>query len=88
MAQRPSYQRGVQQLLQRAARARFVVMCSEEDPRRCHRHRLLEATLRDCGVAVLHIRKDGSLESIDPAAEAAVETTSTSPQLTLPEFAA
>jgi hypothetical protein len=88
MAQRPPYQRGIDQLLERAACGPFALMCSEEDPRRCHRHRLLEPSLRERGVAVRHIRKDGSLESIDPAAEAAGDTTITSPQLTLPEFAA
>jgi hypothetical protein len=67
MARKASYQEGVQQLVAEAADGPVVVMCSEEDPRRCHRHHLLEPSLRELGVAVLHIRRDGSLETINPA---------------------
>jgi uncharacterized protein (DUF488 family) len=81
MARLPWYQEGIQQLVMRAAKSPTSIMCSEEDPRRCHRHRLIEPSLREQGVTVLHIRKDGSLESIDSA-----ETTippAASPQLAL-----
>lgn len=47
-----------------AARAhRVAILCAEEDPARCHRHRLIAAYLRrqHPEVAVRHIRKDGSL---------------------------
>jgi uncharacterized protein (DUF488 family) len=67
MAQKASYQDGVQQLVADAADGPVVVMCSEEDPRRCHRHHLIEPSLRELGVMVLHIRRDGSLETINPA---------------------
>ncbi len=67
MARQASYQDGVRQLLANAADGPIVVMCSEEDPRRCHRHHLLEPSLRELGAAVLHIRRDGCLETIDPA---------------------
>ena len=67
MARRTPYQDGVQQLLVHAAGGPIVVMCSEEDPRRCHRHHLIEHSLREHGVAVLHIRRDGILETIEPA---------------------
>jgi len=66
MSRQASYQDGVRQLLANAASGRVVVMCSEEDPRRCHRHHLLEPSLREFGAAVLHIRRDGYLETIDP----------------------
>lgn len=67
LARQASYQDGVRQLLANATDGPVVVMCSEEDPRRCHRHHLLEPSLRELGAAVLHIRRDGNLESIDPA---------------------
>jgi hypothetical protein len=67
MSRQASYQDGVRQLLANAADGPVVVMCSEEDPRRCHRHHLLEPSLRELGAAVLHIRRDGCLETIDPA---------------------
>lgn len=72
MARQTFYQEGVRQLLANAADGSVVVMCSEEDPRRCHRHHLLEPSLRELGVAVQHIRRDGCLETIDLA-----ETTTT-----------
>lgn len=65
MARQGWYRDGVRQLLENAADAPTVVMCSEEDPRRCHRHHLIEQTLRERGVCVLHIRRDGILETID-----------------------
>ena len=81
MARLTSFQDGVRLLLANAADGPVVVMCSEEDPRRCHRHHLLEPSLRELGVAVLHIRRDGWLETIDPA-----ETTpATSHRATCPE---
>jgi Protein of unknown function, DUF488 len=67
MSRQASYQEGVRQLLANAANGPVVVMCSEEDPRRCHRHHLLEPSLRELGATVLHIRRDGYLETIDPA---------------------
>ena len=74
MARRTSYQAGVQRLLENAADGPTVVMCSEEDPRRCHRHHLIEHSLRDRGVSVRHIRRDGGLETIDPADAAPSES--------------
>ena len=86
MARRPVYQQGVRGLLEIAASGRTVIMCSEEDPRRCHRHRLIERSLRELDVAVLHIRRDGSLETIDLEEPEAGEVPS--PQLALKGFAA
>lgn len=81
VAQRPWYQGGVRQLLETAALGILAIMCSEEDPRRCHRHHLLEATLREQGAEVLHIRRDGSLETIEPDDPA--PSAAPSPQLAL-----
>jgi hypothetical protein len=67
MARQAFYQDGVRQLFANATDGSVVVMCSEEDPRRCHRHHLLEPSLRQLGAVVLHIRRDGGLEAIDPA---------------------
>lgn len=67
MARQAWYQEGVRLLLDEAARGLTAVLCSEEDPRRCHRHRLIEPSLRERGVNVLHIRADGALETIGAA---------------------
>lgn len=50
------YQRGIRRLLEIAAGAPTAILCSEEDPARCHRHRLISQTLLAMGVEVLHIR--------------------------------
>jgi uncharacterized protein (DUF488 family) len=60
MAQTPDYQAGVDRLLELARAERVAVMCSEGDPRRCHRHLLITQTLLDRGVRVLHIQPDGT----------------------------
>jgi uncharacterized protein (DUF488 family) len=84
LACQPWYQAGIVQLLAVAQGGATAMMCSEEDPRRCHRHRLIEPSLRERGATVIHIRADGSLETIDtPETEAAVVP---SPQLVLALF--
>lgn len=45
-----------------AARTRLVLVCAEEDPRRCHRRFLLTPPLEGRGVEVLHVRGDGAVE--------------------------
>jgi uncharacterized protein (DUF488 family) len=60
----PLFQSGVEQLLQLAAGQRTAMMCSEEDPRVCHR-RLLIARVLGPKVSIVHIRGDGRLESDD-----------------------
>jgi uncharacterized protein (DUF488 family) len=54
---------GVDQLVQLAGQRSVAIMCAEEDPLRCHRRRLVAPALEQHGVAVLHIRGDGRLQS-------------------------
>lgn len=56
------YQVGIARLLEYATESRTAIMCSEEDPNRCHRHKLIAQTLLERGSAVLHIRGDGRIE--------------------------
>jgi uncharacterized protein (DUF488 family) len=63
--QRPWYQRGIHQLMATALHQRTVLLCSEEDPLRCHRHHLVARSLIDVGVRVLHIRHSGELEDAE-----------------------
>lgn len=84
MAQQPWYQEGLQRLMMTAASGTTAIMCSEEDPRRCHRHRLIERTLSGRGVLVEHIRGDGRLETI--LAEEPAPREAPNPQLTLAGF--
>lgn len=57
----PSFQEGISQLLDLAKNERVVIMCSEEDPNKCHRHHLIGKYLVDQGIEVLHIRAEGEL---------------------------
>jgi len=57
-----AYQRGIEQLLDEAGRARVCVLCAEEDPARCHRRLLIARTVVRRGVRVLHIRGSGAIE--------------------------
>lgn len=63
--QRSWYQSGIHHLLEIALRQRIVLLCSEEDPRRCHRHHLVARSLMDVGVRVLHIRRSGEVEDAE-----------------------
>lgn len=65
IAKREWYRTGIARLIELAGVARTVIMCSEEDPARCHRHHLIAQSLLDAGVAVAHIRKDGQVEAAE-----------------------
>ena len=45
VAKRDWYKRGIGRLLEFAQERRTAIMCSEEDPGRCHRHHLIAQTL-------------------------------------------
>lgn len=66
VARRPWFRRGVERLVEIAAEAPTAIMCSEEDPLRCHRHHLIARALLARGVAVGHIRKEGTVEPAVP----------------------
>lgn len=57
------YQQSIERLLEGIARFRVCLLCSEEDPMRCHRRLLIARTLIRRGVEVRHIRGSGSIES-------------------------
>lgn len=59
---KPWYQEGIDQLIGLANGHRIALMCSEEDPLQCHRHKLITQTLLERGLSVWHIRGDGRLE--------------------------
>jgi len=54
-----SFKEGISHLLELAKADRVVVMCSEEDPKKCHRHHLIGKYLVKQGIEVLHIRAEG-----------------------------
>jgi uncharacterized protein (DUF488 family) len=62
VAQQPWFRKGLERLIEIAAIEPTAIMCSEEDPAKCHRHHLIAKALVDRGVDVRHIRKDGAVE--------------------------
>ncbi len=58
--QTPTYQAGIDRLLELARETPLAVMCSEGDHRQCHRHLLITQTLLAHGARVVHIQPDGT----------------------------
>jgi len=69
LAEREAYRQAIQELIALAAERRTVIMCAEENPDRCHRHRLIGQTLLLHSIRVVHIRGDGRLEEGRPLAD-------------------
>jgi uncharacterized protein (DUF488 family) len=63
LAASPAFQEGIDRVLAAAQTQRIALLCSEEDPARCHRHLLIARILGKRGVAVSHIRRDGRIET-------------------------
>ena len=63
MSQDEIFIEGLNILCRMAERSVICLMCSEEDPGKCHRGRLVAKQLALRGVEVLHILGDGAIES-------------------------
>jgi uncharacterized protein (DUF488 family) len=61
MAREPAFRAAVDRLLDGAARHRLALLCSEADPRDCHRRLLVGKVLAERGAALRHILKDGTV---------------------------
>lgn len=59
----PEFHHGVERLMKGSKEYRLALMCSEENPLNCHRYHLVSKSLEKRGVAVVHIRGDGNLQS-------------------------
>ncbi|MBI2302664.1 MAG: DUF488 domain-containing protein [Armatimonadetes bacterium] len=62
VAETEGFLRGLERLERSMERYRVAVLCGEEDPAHCHRRLLIGRVLRERGVAVRHIRGDGSVQ--------------------------
>ncbi|HEY7782895.1 MAG TPA: DUF488 domain-containing protein [Ktedonobacterales bacterium] len=62
IAATPLYQVGLARLMDLGAHGRTAFMCSEGDPARCHRERLVARGLRAAGWQVHHILGDGDIQ--------------------------
>ena len=63
LAKEPQFAVGLQRVRQGIDRYCLALMCAEKDPIDCHRALLVARSLYESGLAVSHIRADGTLES-------------------------
>jgi uncharacterized protein (DUF488 family) len=61
LASTERFDAGLRRLLAESDRHRVAMLCSEEDPRRCHRRLLVSRVLTARGIPVRHIRGDGTV---------------------------
>jgi uncharacterized protein (DUF488 family) len=59
----PAFRRGLDDLLGGLEEYAVAMMCSEADPLDCHRGLMITPALVERGVAPLHLRRDGSIET-------------------------
>ena len=63
MAETEAFQSGLSTLQELMQFNRVAILCAEEDPSRCHRRHLIARVLHDNGVHIIHIRRDGAVET-------------------------
>lgn len=59
----PWFMKAIGLLEHEAEEHRLALVCLEEEPERCHRWALIGKLLADRGASVIHIRRDGRLQS-------------------------
>lgn len=62
IAATPAFATGLTRLCRGAVQHRIALMCAEQDPLTCHRAILVGKHLKDRGLAINHILKNGDLE--------------------------
>ncbi len=62
VAESPIFLAGIMRLETGTQKYRVAIMCSEENPIGCHRHLLVARVLTKRGIAVEHIRGDGTYQ--------------------------
>jgi uncharacterized protein (DUF488 family) len=63
IAETEFFKQGIRRLERGIEKFRVAVLCSEEDPQFCHRSLLIGRVLRSRGIRMLHIRRNGRLET-------------------------
>ena len=65
IAKTAHYKEGINRIMTFNDDTNIVLMCSEEDPKSCHRHNLVTQSLIKKGIEVIHIRKNGKINKIN-----------------------
>ena len=69
------FKEGIDKIIELNKDDDLVLMCSEENPYKCHRHSLITQILVKKGLKVIHIRKEDKLEKITGPDKKDVQTT-------------
>lgn len=62
MSEEPAFQAAIDRLAEGAKTYRIALLCSEAQPRNCHRRLLIGKVLAERGIGLRHILPDGSAE--------------------------
>ena len=57
-----TFRRAISKIVEESELYTLALMCTEEDPEKCHRHPLLAVALLERGLRVLHLRRKGSVQ--------------------------
>jgi uncharacterized protein (DUF488 family) len=60
----PFFRRGLERLESARLKYKVALLCSEEDPLDCHRGLMIAPALAERGLAPIHVRGDGTLETM------------------------
>jgi uncharacterized protein (DUF488 family) len=73
MVNAPTFEKGIDRLIEGANRYRIAIMCSEQDPLECHRFLLVGRALAKRGITLSHILPDGCAVTQGEAEERLLE---------------
>jgi uncharacterized protein (DUF488 family) len=65
VAAEPSFQAGIETVLERAKNDVVALLCAEEDPTECHRRVWVTRALLEAGAEVAHLRAVGHVSRVD-----------------------
>lgn len=63
IAEKKEYIFSINKLIQNSSKYKIALMCSEKEPLECHRALLISRSIEELTVKVLHIKRDGQIES-------------------------
>ena len=82
MAKTTKFRQGIKRLLDGSDRMKICLLCSEQDPMKCHRALLVARQLSLEGVPVIHILGSGQTETHGEFERRLLDTTNMAPELT------
>ena len=82
------FRHGLERLLRGLEKYTIAMLCGEDDPLDCHRGLMIAPAAKQQGVASVHLRKDGSVETTDAMERRLLAETGTAARQDAPLFAA